>query len=260
VTVVCPVGFWALRKVIERHVITPEDAETVRGGDFAIRAEVTPERPALDALTSAVVAWSDRIDLGVPGQSRAVVDALTDLTGGPPAQVAAWRDWVGAIAAQDPPLLVLLSHTVTEQGTAALEIGPDGAGSRALRIGLIREFVKRDPDGRPLVLLLGCDTGVERAEPETFIARLRDVGAAIVVGTVSPVLGENAATVAVALLGELQTTVEDPALEEEGHVATFGDTMVRVRRTLVAGGHLTALCLTSVGDADWQLAPAASRG
>ena len=165
-----------------------------------------------------------------------------------------WKEWVAAIDKDGPPLLVLLSHTVTVQGTSALEIGPDGAGSQCLRVQLVPRFVKRKPEDAPMVLMLGCDTADGRAEPESYIARVRDVGAAVVVGTIAPVLGETAAPVAVALLEELRKTAEDPALAAGG-VATFGEAMVRVRRALVAKGHLTALTLTAVGDADWRLSP-----
>jgi hypothetical protein len=104
-----------------------------------------------------------------------------------------------------------------------------------------------------MVLLLGCDTAVDKEEPESFVAGFRGAGAAVVVGTISPVLGENAVPVAVALLGELRRAVEDPGPDG---VATFGEAMLGVRRTLVGKGHLTALCLTAVGDADWRLSPA----
>ena len=78
-----------------------------------------------------------------------------------------------------------------------------------------------------MVLLLGCDTAVSKAEPETFIARLRDVGAAVVVGTVSPVLGENAAPGGRGAAGRAARTVRGSALSG-GAVATFGESAVRV--------------------------------
>jgi hypothetical protein len=252
-SVVCPLGFWALRKVIERQVVGTGE-EDLGGRDFSIRAEVTAERQALDTLTHAVVAWSERVNLGVPGQSDALVAALTELTADRATAVHTWEEWLDAVRQDAPPLLVLLSHTVTTQGTLALEIGPDGAdGSRTKRQELAPEFVKRDGDGRPMVLLLGCDTAVDKEEPESFVAGFRGAGAAVVVGTISPVLGENAVPVAVALLGELRRAVEDPGPDG---VATFGEAMLGVRRTLVGKGHLTALCLTAVGDADWRLSPA----
>ena len=253
-SVVCPIGFWALRKVVERQVVGTRDDDALKDRDFAIRAEVSAERPALDALTHAVVAWSDRVDLGVDGQSKLVVKALERMTHKQTVAAKTWKEWVAAIDKDGPPLLVLLSHTVTVQGTSALEIGPDGAGSQCLRVQLVPRFVKRKPEDAPMVLMLGCDTADGRAEPESYIARVRDVGAAVVVGTIAPVLGETAAPVAVALLEELRKTAEDPALAAGG-VATFGEAMVRVRRALVAKGHLTALTLTAVGDADWRLSP-----
>ncbi len=40
-SVVCPIGFWALRKVVERQVVGTRDDDALKDRDFAIRAEVT---------------------------------------------------------------------------------------------------------------------------------------------------------------------------------------------------------------------------
>ena len=141
-----------------------------------------------------------------PGDT--VVAALNEVTGDRAVPVTTWEEWVEAMEGVAAAVAGAVAH-----GDGAGDHGArDWArrrGAWCLRVGLVQEFVKTDPAGRPMVLLLGCDTAVSKAEPETFIARLRDVGAAVVVGTVSPVLGENAAPVAVALLGELRRTVTD---------------------------------------------------
>jgi hypothetical protein len=265
VGVVCPLGFWGLKKVIERQAVDADDAALVEGKDFAIRAEPTVERPRLDRLDSALFAWSDKVNATVEGQSDTVLETLDAVTGNQAVTARTWEEWVAAISERGPSLLVLLSHTVTDRGSTKLEIGPDGTGSRCERIEVVQEWVKRDPTATPVVLLLGCDTAVARNDPQTFVARFRDVGAALVVGTIVPVLGEHAAPVASALVQTLRSLTDSHAQRgSNGLVAqaesglgksawTFGDAMVAVRRQLLASGELTALCVTAFGDASWRL-------
>jgi hypothetical protein len=268
VSVVCPLGFWGLKKVIERQVIDADDAALVDGKDFAIRAEPTAERPSLANFNSALFAWSDRVNAAVKGQSDAVLEALATVTGNQATTARTWEEWVAVISRQGPPLLVLLSHTVTDRGSIVLEIGPDGTGSRCERTEVVQEFVKRERADAPVVLLLGCDTAVARNDPQTFVARFRDAGAALVVGTIAPVLGEHAAQVASGLVRTLRALMDRQATGGNGddrvagadggmgeEATTFGDAMVAVRRQLLATGELTALCVTAFGDANWQLAP-----
>jgi hypothetical protein len=254
VSTVCPLGFWTLKKVIERQVIDADDEASLWGKDFGIRAEPTAERPRLDDLTAALVAWSDLVE--AKGR-KALVRALGEATADRALAVHTWEDWVAAIPDRRPSLLVLLSHTVTEQDSPALEIGPDTNGSRCLRVQLVPEYVKSQAGDAPLVLLLGCDTAVARMELQTFVARFRDLGAALVVGTVAPVLADHAATVAAAVVRQLRAAIDDSATGGNG---TFGEAMLRVRRSLLGDGELTALCITAFGDADWRVGAASGGG
>jgi hypothetical protein len=258
-------GFWGLKKVIERQAVEADDLAVLEGKDFAIRAEPTVERPSLDHLDSALFAWSDKVNATVEGQSDTVLEALDAVTGNQAVTARTWEEWVAAISKRGPTLLVLLSHTVTDRGSTKLEIGPDGIGSRCERIEVVQQWVKRDPTATPVVLLLGCDTAVARNDPQTFVARFRDVGAALVVGTIVPVLGEHAAPVASALVQTLRNLMDSRAHGGSNGVTaqadsglgdnawTFGDAMVAVRRQLLASGELTALCVTAFGDASWRL-------
>ena len=266
VTVVCPLGFWGLKKVIERQVIDPGEAAWADGKDFAIRAEPTLERSSLDDFNGALFAWSDRVNATVNDQSDMVLRALNAVTGDRAVTARTWEEWVAAISEREPSLLVLLSHTVTDRGSAKLEIGPDGTGSRCERIEVVQEFVKKSATDAPVVLLLGCDTAVAKNDSQTFVARFRDQGAALVVGTIAPVLGEHAAPVASTLVQALRALMGQDATAGRGGgpmaepdsgpgpgAWTFGDAMVTVRRKLLASGELTALCVTAFGDASWRL-------
>lgn len=150
--------------------------------------------------------------------------------------------------AQNPPLLVLLSHTERVHRSLALEIG---SGQYRLASQITPSLVKAAPDDAPVVLLLGCDTAVADREYQSFAARFREKGAALVVGTIAAVLGEHAAPVAQAVTTALHDAATRAASGPQE--ATFGVTMRDIRRRLLGEGELMSLCLATFGDADWRL-------
>ena len=249
-TVVCPLGFWALSKVIERQVIDRgQPLLDLQGMDFAIRSEPTAERMHLPGLTSALFAASTRVDSVQAGLTTAVLSTLESLIGDGARGVSTWTDWVREVRSGNPALLVLLSHTEKVQGTLALEIGSQDFRMLAQ---ITPSVVKAEPDAAPVVLLLGCDTAVADREYQSFAARFRDKGAALVVGTIAAVLGQHAAPVAQALATALHDAATQAGTGAER--ATFGVTMRDIRRTLLSEGELMSLCLATFGDADWRLA------
>jgi hypothetical protein len=145
---------------------------------------------------------------------------------------------------------VLLSHT-TDDTPAALEIGPE-PGDRPERaerraLGQVNDkLVKGNPEDTPVLFLLGCDTAIADRALSSFVAGFRDAGAAVVVGTITPVHGELAA----AVVGRLVQALVAAAKQKTAAVR-FGELMRNGRRQLLAEGQLTALCAASFGDADW---------
>jgi hypothetical protein len=251
VTKVCPLGFWALSRVIERQVVSPKDPNT-GGSGFGIRAVPTAARSRLRAPEAALFAWSEKLNAAVPGQSDEVERVLNDVTGDHMTPVDTWESWATEIRDGHPSLLVLLSHTLDHQNVAALEIGKEEGGSRLKLVELVPEFVRAKDDDPPVVLLLGCDTAIERNEFRSFVAQFLDCQAALVVGTIAPVRGERVVPVAQAVIREM--AAEMGAEEAAGsEPRTFGDLMLTVRRRLLQDGELTALCITSFGDADWRV-------
>jgi hypothetical protein len=252
VTKVCPLGFWALSRVIERQII---EARDFRSEGFAVRVAPTNAESSLSPLGRALFGFSTRLDAAVGGQSAAVLDTLNGVTNNHASVVDTWEAWASGISDR-PSLLVLLSHTIEHQSVTALEIGPeDGGGSRLKLIELVPDFVKAEPTDTPVVLLLGCDTAVERNEFRSFVGQFLDCGAALVVGTITPVLGEHAAAVAQALIRHIASALAADGQPAEDRASTFGELMLRVRRGLLTEGELTALCIASFGDADWRLGP-----
>jgi hypothetical protein len=243
---VCPLGFWALSKVIERQAVH-RDAWTQPGSDIAVRVHPTAQRRALGAPTPALFAASARVDRFKTGQIAAVLRTLRLIAERAPF-ARTWNGWVQAVRRTNPSLLVLLSHTTEVQHQAALEIGE---ADPCLLSQLNAAYVRCSEKSRPIVLLLGCDTAVADQELHTFVAKFQDLGAALVIGTTGSVLGERAARVARSIARQLAKA------SKGARPIPAGDLLLAIRRQLLSRGELTALCLTAYGDADWQLGTAA---
>ena len=243
--VICPLGFWGLNRVIERHAYDPNDAKDLGSADFGIQSEPVKGRNRLNVLATALVAASNNVDSVVAGSKQRVLDALDTATGKQTKCVDSWEDWTSDIDGRSPSLLVLLPHTLKDVRTnqQILEISED---QRLMYGNLQRKHVLGKTGlPHPLVILMGCKTAAPDIPYESFVYKFRLFGAALVVGTGSTILGRHAATVT-------QNFIKDIATIKSSNV-TFGELMLKVRRKLVADGLLMALCLTSYGDTDWLL-------
>jgi hypothetical protein len=237
--VVCPSGFWSISKVIERQILADSTAEEMKTSDFGVRSEPSTQRPSLPPISSALFAWSEILDNTESGTSADVLKSLNQSTRKHADFASTWLKWAEAIDKKHPALLVLLSHTVED----ALEIGPEDSGERATVAQINSKFVKTLTQDAPIVFLLGCETVVADDKLVSFVGRFRDQGAALVVGTITPVLGEHSAAVVKTVVAKLA--------EKRDHPASFGELMRDARRELLSKGELTALCATSFGDASW---------
>lgn len=242
---VCPLGFWCMSKVIECHAHARDPGEEIKK-DFALLSEPTASRNALGQVDAIVLAASDRVN-SFPGSLgvAALFDALEDATHGKAALAETWGAWVEAVRQLQPSLLVVLPHTLEDQTLPVLEV------SQAARLfsSQVEAAHVGGADGRRhIVLLLGCATGNLTTPYVRFPAAFRDAGAAIVLATLSKILGRHAAPVAKRLVEAL---VERAGKED----TTFGDVMLDVRREMLAAGLPMVLALTAYGDTDWVLGP-----
>ncbi|MEX2481509.1 MAG: hypothetical protein WD928_11690 [Gammaproteobacteria bacterium] len=235
---ICPLGFWSLQKVIERHDSPPQG----NGGNVARPVD---GGAVLPPITSSLFACSHRVDesdrdttFGVLRDSFSHADLVED-----------WDTWRDRIQNDAPGLIVALPHHSVISAMDALEIGEN---SVLLQDRLSELYVTRLTSGPgPVVVMFGCETQVQ-AEMG-YVGFARDFArhrAAIVIGTLAKVLGRHAAPVAQALVQEL-SRIDEPA--------RLGIIMRRLRRRMLAHGYLMALCLVALGDGDWRLTPAADR-
>lgn len=243
--VICPLGFWGLNRVIERHAYDPDEAD-LAGADFGLQQpEPMTSRKHLNILASAVVAVSDNVDQVVSGSKQSVLDALTAATKEQSKCVESWDEWIKDIAERSPSLLVLLPHTLREplSSQQTLEI----SANQRLIYGNLQQkhIIGKDGVVHPVVILMGCKTAAPDIPYESFVLKFRLHGAALVIGTGSSILGRHAAIVT-------KNFINDIAALNSSNVS-FGELMLNVKRMLVADGLLMALCLTSYGDTDWLI-------
>ena len=246
-SVVCPLGFWGLSRIIERH---GHDAtlvdETVRDRDFAFRSDPTWSRNELDVLRSGMVGGSVRVDESVDGGLQQVCDRISDGSG-ELVPVSAWDDWVEGVGASTPSIVALIVHVERSPGgdpQPRMEIGDEDW----LKVALMKErHLRPDPNlPGPLVLLLGCETGAPDIEFLGLVSQARERGASVVVASGSAIHSVHAVPVTAAFVDAIRDAIADGS-------TTFGEVMRTVRRELLADGLPMVLSLTAYGDADWQL-------
>jgi hypothetical protein len=157
-----------------------------------------------------------------------------------------WEAWTTELGVSHPGLLVLLPHHVRDAGASSLEIGTN---SRLKSVLVKNRHVLGEPPlvppGKPIVLLLGCETQDAAIVIESFPAAFQEHGAKVVLATIATVLGRDAAPTAEELITLLA--------ENTGGDRAFGDLLITVRRKLLLKGKIMGLALAGFGDADWRL-------
>jgi hypothetical protein len=226
---ICPLGFWGLSKVIERQVGKTDGRPPGR---------LTP-------LTSVLFAASNEVLEKDYDETKAFLEKVL---GRPPTAPDSWDAWPPAQASPQS-LMVILPHQGynDEQRRDYLEIGR----SSKLVPGQLTQAMLRATagGGQPIVLLLGCKTANASISYRNFVAEFRENGAAIVVGTLSTILGQNAAPIARGFVEEISKLNAGGAPGGTG----FGDVMRTVRRRMVATRNAAAFGVVAFGDSDWIL-------
>lgn len=230
--VVCPAGFWGVRRIIERLY------RLVEHGDAEVSMVVPdPNRPRL-ALDGLVFAASSKVKPEMQ-QRSALADAPRE---------ADWTTWRASLAKQPHGLLVLLPHT------AMSAAGPEAEDPPALEISdsmLERPFIGADvvtggrSDLAPTVILFGCDTAGSEDDLTGFAMRFLNAGAAVVFSSLAK-LGPFAAA---ELAGRLVTALTEPA--NAGR--PVGQVLTEFRRSSLREGLLSAMALTGYGDSEWAV-------
>lgn len=235
---VCPMGFWGLGRVIERHVHDPR-----LGVAAAISAsEPTASRKKLDTSGAALLAISEQVP---KEDQQALSDQVKKVWKGAVAVAANWESWPEEVEARKPSLFIVLPHTSGKGADLALEIQGHTQECRFID----RSYVC--PDGLPappIVLLLGCDTAsvADKDAYTSNIAVFRQAGSAIVIATTAALIwGADAAKVASEIMDALGKALPNAP-------DSFGDVLLAAKRRSVHDSQLMAMSLAAFGDADWR--------
>lgn len=234
---VCPMGFWGLRKVIERHHITPELDQG--GKEFFLQSEPGRGSPALKLRGCVLLARSHRV---TDDAMKPVQDKLVASEGVTILPVTSWEDWKTAVETKNPGFILSMPHTDGKGASVSLEISKQTLKT----IHITAQHVCPTKESKsPLVALLGCDI-VSSAESYTrHVAVFRAKGAAVVIGTIATVFGGHAAAVAEMLSDEL--------LRKRAAPFRLGEVIRDIKRRCLLDKQLMPLCIVAYGDADWLI-------
>jgi len=237
---VCPLGFWGLNRIIERQV---------RPKDLAGPTPPEPQlgRDLLPVVNGVVFAASNEVNGDNENEVAETLAALAEITGDRAFLAESWSEWKTLSEDHGPVLLVALPHNVdNELGFQALQIGRDQD------LGLDEIGTGYTPPRESMILLLGCNTAAAEVQYEDFVAGLRSAGAAVVVGTITFVLGMQAAPLAREFVRQLWSQTAEES-------RPIGEVLRSVRTSMVRDGNPLALAVAAFGGADWRLAPKGDR-
>ena len=256
---VCPMGFWGVRMVIERHLF---DTEQVGAANHALEilSEPSSLRSRLEIRHGALVGHSNRV------KGKSVLPLLKKLKAGGQQGVytaRSWDEWASAVAAHSPQLLIAFPHNDQGGFLPTLELGGNALATENMRIfketttGAPEELkwhVRPPLGAAPLVLLLGCDTAGTAESFGSHVSAFRQAGAAIVVSTIATVFGEHAVSVGTTIAAEmLKISSMGNAVPDGQGFDRFGEVLRAAKRQALLDSLPMALCVVAFGDADWRL-------
>jgi hypothetical protein len=239
--IICPLAFWGLSRVIERHKYNTHGSADAR--DYIIKNEPTEGRDVLTILRRTLFGSSHRVDNSKKGLIKKIGDHL--LTDSSLVHVAdEWLGWVQMVKAGDPESLILVVHLEEDASTLvpALEIGKDLLAQTYLDETYINATEKKQP---PFIVLIGCETSNPDFYAFDTVSQLMQSGAAIVLSNFTVIRGDHAAAIVMELITLLRQYAGSPI--------SCGEIVLKLRQKLLAKGIMASLALLAHGDADWQV-------
>jgi hypothetical protein len=229
---VCPSGFWALNRIIERQVRPNDRADSVQ-------PESSGRKPSLDFPDAIIFSASNEVNAANSNEIAETIEEMGTVAQVYPANT--WQEWIDLVGRHYPSLLVTLPHNVQSSPFNKLQI----SATEDLALNRIRSdhVVPATVDVGPVMLLLGCNTANSEVGYQDFVNEMRSSGAAIVVATLTYVLGPQAARLAREFVRQIGSA---------GGQLTIGEIMRLVRARMLAEDNIMALAITAFGDADWR--------
>ncbi|MDT7786708.1 MAG: hypothetical protein QOF58_5127 [Pseudonocardiales bacterium] len=227
--IVCPAAFWGMSKTIERIYYDPARGDL--DDRFLVLADPRGHDRRLTAK-HAVFGASTKVPPAAVKKIRELLDAAA-------VEAKDWDTWITAIESAPADLLLLMPHTSNEDAT--LEISKN-----TLKRGRISpRYVTGGHQTHPVVVLFGCDTTGNKANPAGFATRFLKYHAGLVFTSLTVLLNIHAA----ALAQRLAQVLRDPDRQPQ----PIGEVMTAFRRAAVRDGLPAALGLTVCGNTDWTV-------
>jgi len=241
-TVICPVGFWGISRVIERR---PKDSSLPSGAAYEC-SEPLGDRERLLLTAQALLGSSEK----VRSEDNHEISQILARRGTAPLQASCWTTWSSQVQTYGPSLLVAIAHTEVDPDSDILSL--EIRKSRLLVCDIESELVRRQDEENPVVLLLGCQTKFADEPLQSAAARFKQKGAALVISTVATMRGKQAPACVAALIDEIDSARGMSTRERKKGMATVGMVMLRAKQKLIASGHAIGMCLTANGDSEWH--------
>jgi hypothetical protein len=238
---VCPFGFWAFSRVIERHSYNTKNKNSA---DYCIVSEPADSRNTLGILGTAMYGSSARVDNSGAGLRKTIFESIQSYADRVQ-EVLSWESWKDTATTLKPDSLILVVHVERDKRFKMdkLEIG-DKDFVLQTHIGS-KIILKENLKPPPFVIVLGCETKNISSEGFDVSSHFLNVGAAIVLSNFTKIQGKHAKEIVTNLLQSISAYGQSPVL--------FGDAVLQLRRRLLADGHIAALSLVAQGDADWKI-------
>jgi hypothetical protein len=257
-THVCPMGFWGVRKVIERHLFDANlQSPTARD---VLRVEANRAHDQIAIRTSALIGWSARAaedkEKHPPKSVKPLLAMLKKAYASKVTVAESWSTWRDAVKKNAPSWLIAFPHNTGTGATRGLELRKTELRTTALE--LFRDsntkvdakknyYVRLPGKAAPLVFLLGCDTAGALDDTGSHVTAFHRAGAAVIVSTVATVYGKHAIEVGHSIASALLKKAAS------GTNANLGEVLRDAKRAALLESLPMALGVVAFGDADWRI-------
>lgn len=255
---ICPMGFWGVRKVIERHLF--DGTQAGQEARLVASTEANAAHETLSIRTHALIGRSNNV---APVTLQPLVDHLNATLPNRVTVAEKWKDWVSAIETHAPTWLIAFPHNDGTGAERKLEMGGQKIRTTAFPVHDAQlsapdanadYFVRLPGKPAPLVFLLGCDTAGALDDSGSHLDAFRRSGAAVIISTVATVFGEHAVVVGESLARALlEISDAANASGDPKRAKHMGEVLRAAKRKALLESLPMALGIVAFGDADWRI-------
>lgn len=234
--VVCPLRFWGLSRIVERHGPIPEVAKALDNSKTGAIADRAGPGHVVDVGGPVLWVMDAIVDSGGDGDTLDVRQKLSTRLKGrlkkDLVEADTWKQWRQSVK-QGPRIIAAVVH----HGDDELVLDDESLGLGQVDQSLVGS-------ASPIVVLLGCRTQAGGGSSFQPAFRFKIANVPVVVATQSLVIGQFAARCA-------QEVVMGLRAQRGRRAIPLGDFLRATRGRLLAKGLTVALSIVALGDADY---------